>query len=126
MPTADNSVAFKPVKPRNKLDGWVAWNKAFHILTEIYCMKYPAHCMQLLQFSGCLNNLSGKFLFDQVYAYDKEFRADLEWFPDKPWDQIDQQLWSLSLHGIHTMRHQGTPQQYTFKKQGAQKQAQQQ
>ena len=40
VPTADNSVAFKPVKPRNKLDGYVAWKKAFYMFMEIYCIKY--------------------------------------------------------------------------------------
>ena len=80
-------------------------------------MKYPDRSIKLLQYSGRLNNPAGKFPFDHVYAYDKEFRADLESFPDKPWDQIDQQLWSLTLHGIHTMPHQGNPQQYLFRKQ---------
>ena len=48
VPTADNFVAFKPVKPRNKLDSWVAWEKASHMFTEIYCIKYLVCCMQLL------------------------------------------------------------------------------
>ena len=51
--------------------------------------------MPLLQNSGLLNNLSSKFPFEQVYAYDKEFRADLQWNPDKPWNVIDTQLWSM-------------------------------
>ena len=88
----NNAVTLKPAKPKCKLDGWVAWNKAFCMFTEIYCMKYPDRSIKLLQYSGRLNNLAGKFPFDQVCAYDKEFRVDLEWFPDKPWDQIDQQL----------------------------------
>ena len=120
--SSNNAVALKPAKPKSKLDGWAAWNKAFCMFTEIYCMKYPDRSIKLLQYSGRLNNLVGKFPFDQVYAYDKEFRADLECFPDKPWDQIDQQLWSLTLHGIHTMPHQGNPQQYQFRKQQQQPQ----
>ena len=120
--SSNNAVALKPAKPKSKLDGWATWNKAFCMFTEIYCMKYPDRSIKLLQYSGCLNNLAGKFPFDQVYAYDKEFRADLEWFPDKPWDQIDQQLWSLTLHGIHTMPHQGNLQQYQFQKQQLQQQ----
>ena len=91
--SSNNAVALKPAKPKSKLDGWAAWNKAFRMFTEIYCMKYPDRSIKLFQYSGRLNNLAGKFPFDQVYAYNKEFRADLEWFPDKPWDQIDQQLW---------------------------------
>ena len=120
----NNAVTLRPAKPKSKLDGWATWNKAFHMFTEIYCMKYPDRSIKLLQYSGRLNNLSEKFPFEQVYAYDKEFRAELEWYPEKPWDQIDTQLWSLTLHGIHTMPHQGNPQQYQFKKQSTQYQQQ--
>ena len=83
---------------------------------SFYCMKYPNRYMPLLQYSGLLNNLSNKFPFDQVYAYDKEFRADLQWNQDKPWNVIDNQLWSMCLHGNHTLPHQGNPKQYNFKK----------
>ena len=80
VPTNTNNtgLTLAPVKPKAKLDGWVAWNKVMRMFMEIYCMKYPNHCMQLLQYVGLLNNLSDKFPFHQVYAYDKEFRAELE------------------------------------------------
>ena len=81
-------ITLQPVKPKVKIDGWVTWNKAMHMFIEIYCMKYPGRCMQLLQYTGLLNNLSDKFPFHQVYAYDKEFRAELEWAPDTPWNVI--------------------------------------
>ena len=111
----DSGLTLQPVRPKAKLDGWVAWNKAMCMFMEIYCMKYPNRCMELLQYVGMLNNFSDKFPFHQVYAYDKEFRAELEWYPAKPWNFIDQQLWSTTLHGIHTLPHQGNPQQYVFK-----------
>ena len=74
--------------------------------------------MQLLQYSGILNNLSSRFPFDQVYRYDKEFRADLDWYPNKDWNIIDTQLWSMALHGVNTLPNQGNPWQYTFKPKG--------
>ena len=117
-------ITLQPVKPKVKIDGWVTWNKAMHMFIEIYCMKYLGRCMQLLQYTGLLNNLSDKFPFHQVYAYDKEFRAELEWAQDTPWNVIDQQLWATTLHGIHTLPHQGNPQQYTFKPRQQQQQQQ--
>ena len=86
---------------------------------EIYCMKYSNRCMELLQYVGMLNNLSDKFPFYQVYTYDKEFQAEFEWYPTKPWNVIDQQLWSTTLHGIHTLPCQGNMQQYVFKQKAA-------
>ena len=38
--SSNNAVTLKPAKPKSKLDGWAAWNKAFCMFTEIYCMKY--------------------------------------------------------------------------------------
>ena len=111
----DSGLTLQPMRPKAKLDGWVAWNKAMCMFMEIYCMKYPNRCMELLQYIGMLNNLSDKFPFHQVYAYDKELRAELEWYPAKPWNKIDQQLWSTTPHGNHTLPHQGNPQQYMFK-----------
>ena len=119
-------ITLQPVKPKVKIDGWVAWNKAMRMFIEVYCMKYPGRCMQLLQYTGLLNNLSDKFPFNQVYAYDKEFRAELEWALDTSWNVIDQQLWATTLHGIHTLPHQGNPQQYTFKPRQQHQQQQQQ
>ena len=46
--TNDSGLTLQPVRPKVKLDGWVAWNKAMHMFMEIYCMKYPNHCMELL------------------------------------------------------------------------------
>ena len=73
--------------------------------------------MQLLQYSGILNNLSvsNKFPFEQVYNYNKEFRTGLRWDPFTPLHIIDNQLWSMCLHGIHTVPSQGNPKQYTLK-----------
>ena len=88
---------------KTKVDGWAMWNKAFHIYTEIYHLKFPSKCINLVQYLGILNNLAGKFPFTQVYNYDKDFRQQMEEQPDMPWHRIDQQLWSTSLHGINTI-----------------------
>ena len=79
-------LSFKKAKV-NKVDGWALWNKAFRVFTEIYSLKYPAKCIDLVQYSGILNNLAGKFPFAQVYNYDKEFRQELEEEPHLPVEQ---------------------------------------
>ena len=40
-------LSFKKAKV-NKVDGWVSWNKAFRVFTEIYSLKYPAKCIDLV------------------------------------------------------------------------------
>ena len=69
--TNPGTLTLAQAKSSSKIDGWVSWNKALRIFTEIYCMKYRNKCMQLLQYVGILNNLSSRFPFDQVYRYDK-------------------------------------------------------
>ena len=59
--TNPGTLTLAQAKSRSKIDGWVSWNKALQIFTEIYCMKYPNKCMQLLQYSGILNNMSSRF-----------------------------------------------------------------
>ena len=99
---ANGMLSFKKAKV-NKVDGWASWNKAFRVFTEIYSLKYPAKCIDLVQYSGILNNLAGKFPFSQVYNYDKEFRQELEEEPHLPWNKVHQQIWAITLHGIHTI-----------------------
>ena len=116
--TNPGTLTLAQAKSSSKIDGWVNWNKVLRIFTEIYCMKYPTKCMQLLQYSTILKNLSSRFPFDQVYRYDKDFRADLDWYPNKEWHIIDTQLWSITLHGVNTLPNQGNPRQYHFKPKG--------
>ena len=117
MQSNNGLLTFKKTKI-NKVDGWAMWNKVFCIFTEIYCLKFPSKCINLVQYIGILNNLIGKFPFVQVYNNDKDFRQQMEEQPDMPWHKIDQQLWSMSLHGIntnnqaqHQPQHQGGGQQ---------------
>ena len=116
---ANGMLSFKKAKI-NKVDGWATWNKAFRVFTEIYCLKYPAKCIDLVQYSGIINNLAGKFPFTQVYNYDKEFRQELEEDPLLPWNKIDQQIWSVMLHGIHTISQTQQHQNNKFTGQGKQ------
>ena len=46
--TNPGTLTLAQAKSSSKIDGWVSWNKALRIFTEIYCMKYPNKCMQLL------------------------------------------------------------------------------
>ena len=95
-------LTFKKTKT-NKVDGWAMWNKAFSIFIEIYCLKFLSKCINLVQYSGILNNLAKKFPFAQVYSYDKDFRQQMQEQPEMPWQKIAQQLWLTSLHGINTI-----------------------
>ena len=102
MQSNNGLLTFKKTKT-NKVDGWAMWNKAFCIFIEIYCLKFPSKCINLVQYSGILNNLAKKFPFAQVYSYDKDFCQQMQEQPEMPWHKIAQQLWSTSLHGINTI-----------------------
>ena len=69
--TPTGTLALAKPRAKIKIGGWASWNKAFCMLMEIYCIKYPDKCMQLLQYSGIVNNLSNRFPFEQVYNYNK-------------------------------------------------------
>ena len=83
---------FTKQRTKVKVESWVMWNRAIRIFTEIYSCKKPLECIYLLQYIGLLNELSSRFSFGQVYAYDKKFRYAKQKDPTKVWYLLDQQL----------------------------------
>ena len=83
---------FTKQRTKVKVESWVVWNRAMRIFAEIYSCKKPLECIYLLQYIGLLNELSSRFSFGQVYAYDKKFRYAKQKDPTKVWYLLDQQL----------------------------------
>ena len=94
-----NSITFKVSNKYVNITSFALWNKAFRILIELTACKWPHLCLPMVQYSHFINKQSGKFPFQQVYAYDKKFHHQMSTNPAILWNQIDNQLWSRELHG---------------------------
>ena len=94
-------ISFKLTNKHAQINSFNAWNKAFRVLIELMEAKWNNLCLPMVQYKHIINEQAGKFPFQQVYAYDKHFHWQLAGDPSIPWNQIDNQLWSRELHGVH-------------------------
>ena len=94
-----NNITLRASNKHVSITSFALWNKAFRILIELTACKWPHLCLPMIQYSHFINEQSGKFPFQQVYAYDKKFHHQLTTNLLIPWNQIDNQLWSRELHG---------------------------
>ena len=53
--------------------------------------------MQLIQYNHVICTASTTFTWENVYSYDKEFRAHMGNYPGRNWGIILQQAWSMCL-----------------------------
>ena len=100
---------FTKQRTKVKIESWVMWNRAMRIFAEIYACKKPLECIYLLQYIGLLSELSSRFSFGPVYAYDKKFWYANQKDPTKVWYLLDQQLALRYLYN--------TPNSSTFSRQ---------
>ena len=91
------------------ITSFALWNKAFRIVIELTACRWPQLCLPMIQYPHFINEQSGKFPFQQVYAYDEKFHHQLVTNPPIPWNQVDNQLWSRELHGRLSKRSLQTP-----------------
>ena len=105
------------------INSFSKWEQAFRIFSDIYTRQHPQKSTELIQYNHVIHSISLTYIWDNVYAYDKEFRIHLSKHPDRRWGVILQQAWSMKLWdrivggdrfnsgGAHqfTNNHNGTP-----------------
>ena len=73
------------------------WEQAFRIYANIYTSEYPNKSTELIQYNHVIHTISLAYVWDNVYAYDKEFRLHMSKHPARNWSVILQQAWSMKL-----------------------------
>ena len=73
------------------------WEQAFRIFSNIYLKERPDRASELIQYNHVIFTASNTFTWENVYQYDREFRIHLGSFPERSWDIILQQAWSMYL-----------------------------
>ena len=88
-----------PVSERETLhiSSYSCWEQAFRVFSNIMTGKFPEKATQLLQCNHTIHAASTTYLWDNVYAYDKEFRQHISHHPERPWNVILQQAWTMLL-----------------------------
>ena len=90
---------FVPVsdKDSNSISSFTRWEQAFHVFSSEYLNWFPDRATELVQYNHVIYTALLSFSWDNVYAYDREFRMHLSNFPDRSWSVILQQAWSICL-----------------------------
>ena len=67
------------------------------MFASIYTHHHPNKAGELIQYNHVIHTISLTYAWDNVYAYDKEFRLHVSRHPERSWSVILQQAWSMKL-----------------------------
>ena len=92
---------FLPVAEREGAGGGITnlhnWEQAFRVFSNIYLKEFPHKATELIQYNHIICTAAASYIWENVYAYDKEFRMHLSKYPDHSWGVILQQAWMMIL-----------------------------
>ena len=71
--------------------------QAFQVYSNIYNQRFPHKATKLIQYNHVIHSISLMYTWDNVYAYDKDFRMHLSKHTERPWNLILHQAWFLRL-----------------------------
>ena len=80
--------------------------QAFRVYSNIYTSGHPDQAGQLIEYNHVIHTIAQTFIWDNVYAYDKEFRLHMVQHSERNWSIILQLAWSMKLRD-RIFRHDG-------------------
>ena len=88
---------WSPVSESITINGYNRWEQAFRIYSDIFTRHNPQRASELLQYHHIIHHISSTYVWENVYAYDKEFHLHISKHPERSWAVILQQAWSMRL-----------------------------
>ena len=106
-----NRNGFSYLAPTNERDsvqitGYPRWEQAFRIYSNIITSTYSNKALELLQYNHTIHTASQSYVWDNMYAYDHEFRHHISRHIHRPWNVILQQAWTRLLKDRLCNEHQ--------------------
>ena len=86
-----------PVAETVAINMFNKWEQAFRVFSNIYTRAYPSRAGELIEYNHVIHSISLSFIWENVYAYDKDFHLHLARHPQRSWAIILQQAWSMRL-----------------------------
>ena len=105
---------FQPVAERelSGITGIGKWDQAFRIFSAIYNEAHPLRAIELLQYNHTIHHAAQLFAWDNVNAYDVDFRMHLAKHPERSWGIILQQAWTMRLQDRIVKNNNGSAGQF--------------
>ena len=95
-----NGMTFlSPVFDREHLqiNSYGKWEQAFRVFSNVLTTKFPGKSPELLQYNHTIHSAASSYVWENVYAYDREFRRHIARYPTRAWNVILQQAWTMLL-----------------------------
>ena len=73
------------------------WEQAFCVFSNIYTRQFPQRVAELIQYNHVIHTAAITYAWNNVYAYDIDFRSHMARHPQRYWNVILQQAWNLRL-----------------------------
>ena len=88
-----------PVTERDciQINSYAKWEQAFRVYSNVLTSKYPEKATELLQYNHTIHTASVSYQWENIYAYDREFRQHIARHPQRFWAVILQQAWTILL-----------------------------
>ena len=79
------------------INSYSHWEQTFSVFSNILMTHYPQKSTELLQYNHTIHMAAVSYVWENVYAYDREFRHHISRHPRRPWNVILQQVWTMLL-----------------------------
>ena len=99
MINVDGVPVWQPVADRDLpvINSFSKWDQAFRVFSAIFTEVYPTRAKELVQYSHNIHLASISYIWDNVYAYDIDFRIHMSKYPERNWGIILSVSWQTRL-----------------------------
>ena len=67
------------------INNYGKWEQAFRVFSNIYTQAHPGKSTELIQYNHIIHSIATSYIWENVYAYDKEFRMHLSRHQERNW-----------------------------------------
>ena len=78
-----------------QISNFVKWEQAFRLFSNVYTNTHLHKSGELIQYNYTIHSIAQTYIWENVYAYDKEFRIHISRHQEQSWSVILQQAWSM-------------------------------
>ena len=83
------------------ISSFARWEQAFRVYSNIYTRQFPQRASELIQYNHVIHTTAMTYAWNNVYAYNINFRLHMSRHPQRSWSVILQQAWNLRLKDRH-------------------------
>ena len=88
---------YVPAQETTSISNFLKWEQAFRVYSDIYTRVHPKRAAELIQYNHVIHSISLSYTWNNVYAYDVDFRIHMGKHPARSWAIILQMSWSFRL-----------------------------